>query len=55
MPMRAQFETESQWLDHLRLWLFEQLLDGLHTVELPEWAYAAADAMLVERVKEPKP
>lgn len=60
MPTRPQFETEKEWLEHLRLWFAGQALAG-DLAATPnfrpsiagsaERAYAYADAMLAERQK----
>ena len=57
MPVRSQFETEAEWLDHMRLWFAGQALptavdyfnvhDGID--EAAEWCYKIADAMLEAR------
>lgn len=64
MPIRSQFETEAEWLDHLRSWFAGQAIaDILATVhpmsieqeanaKLAGMAYAIADAMLAERSKD---
>lgn len=59
MPTRPQFETEKEWLEHLRLWFAGQALTGLlmgpkdelGIFTLEERAYQRADAMLAERQK----
>lgn len=59
MPTRPQFETEKEWLEHLRLWFAGQALiglligpkDELGIYTLEEMAYQRADKMLAERQK----
>jgi hypothetical protein len=58
MPIRAQFETESEWIDHLRMWFAGQALASLGRDKtlspvvfdkVSTWAYALADSMLAAR------
>ena len=58
MPLRHQFKTEDEWLDHLRIYLAAKAMaafitggqdDGAaykHSGKCAEWAYAQADTML---------
>ena len=57
MPIRTQFEAESEWLDHLRIWFAGQALAGmlanpncgLSNGSLARRSYNIADAMLAAR------
>ena len=59
MPLRNQFESEAEWLDHLRLYFAAKALPIIHSQnvaggelrfsETARCAYAMADAMLVAR------
>ena len=60
MPNRPDFETEEEWLEHLRLWFAGMFMNALES-SLPIWhgnyaiiaesSYYMADAMLAEREK----
>lgn len=58
MPLRNQFETEAEWLEHLRLYFAGQALIGLVTTpetddatfdEIATRSWNLADAMLRQR------
>ena len=63
MPTRTQFESEAEWLAHLRLWFAGKALGGILACNLdyPETngkksgvaavCYLYADAMITERSK----
>lgn len=63
MPTRPQFETEAEWLAHLRIWFAGQALAGLsmtwpqmnkaddQPARIAHLAYTIADAMIAERSK----
>lgn len=63
MPIRSQFKTEEEWLEHLHLWFTGMALMG-RTAAIKDWmdlneiakmvakvTYVFADAMLKEREK----
>ena len=55
MPLRAQFDTEAEWLDHLRLWFAAV---AMRTIKMTPYspkamsicAYQLADEMIAARV-----
>lgn len=64
MPIRHQFNSEEEWLEHLRIWFAGQALVGIlsglamgakdepnRAMFLSQCAYEMADAMLAERSK----
>jgi hypothetical protein len=56
MPLRNQFNTDEEWLAHLRLWFAGQALPALvdlmeKQADIPSVAYSLADAMIAERSK----
>ena len=61
MPIRPQFETEAEWIEHWRMWFAGQALAGQLSDGAGVWvakdcarqAYAYADAMIEARKVKP--